>query len=139
MIQHGHRPLKIFVTGASGTGNGTVAFSIAANTGSTSRSGTLTVGGQTFTVTQAGAAPTFNSQSDCFFNWVEINYPGFFAPAGTISITLTPFYYRFYSQTNAYLATSSPDNHLYYLGPLSSYAVVDLGAMSLWLSLAGCQ
>jgi Zn-dependent metalloprotease len=40
--------------GSSGTGNGTVNYSVAANTGTTSRTGTLTIAGQTFTVTQAG-------------------------------------------------------------------------------------
>jgi hypothetical protein len=52
-----------FVTitsGASGTGNGTVAYQVAANAGP-GRSGTLTIAGQTFTVTQNGtAAPTLN-------------------------------------------------------------------------------
>jgi glucose/arabinose dehydrogenase len=38
---------------ASGSGNGTVSYSVALNTGSTARSGTLTIGGQTFTVNQA--------------------------------------------------------------------------------------
>jgi hypothetical protein len=42
-------------SGASGSGNGTVTFTIAANTGS-SRTGTLTIAGGTFTVTQAAAA-----------------------------------------------------------------------------------
>ena len=42
-------------SGASGTGNGAVAFSVAANTGGV-RTGTITVAGQTFTVTQAAAA-----------------------------------------------------------------------------------
>jgi hypothetical protein len=42
-------------SGTAGTGNGTVAFSVAANTGA-ARSGTLAVGGQTFTVTQAAVA-----------------------------------------------------------------------------------
>lgn len=41
-------------SGASGSGNGTVGYSVAANAGSTSRSGTMTIAGQTFTVTQAG-------------------------------------------------------------------------------------
>jgi hypothetical protein len=41
--------------GASGTGNGTVTYSVAANTATTARTGTLTIAGQTFTVTQAGA------------------------------------------------------------------------------------
>ena len=85
------------------------------------------------------AAVTFNSQSDCLFNWAQGNYPSLFAPATSISNSLASYYYRYYSQTGAYLATSSDDNHVYYLGPLSSYAVLDLGTLSLWLSLAGCQ
>jgi hypothetical protein len=44
--------------GASGTGNGTVQFSVAANTDPTPRAGTLTVAGQTFTVNQAAASVT---------------------------------------------------------------------------------
>jgi hypothetical protein len=42
-------------SGASGTGNGTVGFTVAANTGP-ARTGTITIAGQTFTVTQDGAA-----------------------------------------------------------------------------------
>lgn len=41
-------------SGSSGSGNGSVGYSVAANTGSASRSGTVTIAGQTFTVTQAG-------------------------------------------------------------------------------------
>src|SRR5262249_5918040 len=41
--------------GATGTGNGNVAYNVAANTSGTSRTGTMTIGGQTFTVTQPGA------------------------------------------------------------------------------------
>ncbi len=41
-------------SGSSGSGNGSVGYSVASNTGSTSRNGTLTIAGQTFTVTQAG-------------------------------------------------------------------------------------
>ncbi|MFN9458181.1 MAG: BACON domain-containing protein, partial [Acidobacteriota bacterium] len=41
--------------GAAGTGNGTVTYSVAANgTAVASRTGRLTIGGQTFTVTQGG-------------------------------------------------------------------------------------
>jgi len=42
-------------TTASGTGSGTAAYTYDANAGATPRTGTLTVAGQTFTVTQAGA------------------------------------------------------------------------------------
>ncbi len=41
-------------SGAGGTGNGTVSYSVAANTGASTRQGTLTIAGQTFTVIQAG-------------------------------------------------------------------------------------
>ena len=43
----------IFVTaGASGTGNGTVTFTVSPNPVASTRTGTLTIAGQTFTVTQ---------------------------------------------------------------------------------------
>jgi hypothetical protein len=54
-------------SGASGSGNGTVAYSVAANTGSSSRTGTLSIAGNTYTVTQQAAtcsytvAPTTDS------------------------------------------------------------------------------
>jgi Zn-dependent metalloprotease len=41
-------------SGSSGSGNGTVNYSVAANGGTGSRNGTMTIAGQTFTVTQAG-------------------------------------------------------------------------------------
>ncbi len=43
-------------TSSAGIGNGTVSYAVTANTGTSSRTGTITVGGQTFTVTQAAAA-----------------------------------------------------------------------------------
>jgi hypothetical protein len=42
--------------GASGSGNGTVTFSVAARTLSTQRVGTLTIAGQTVTITQNGTS-----------------------------------------------------------------------------------
>jgi hypothetical protein len=46
------------VTGASGTGNGVVAYSVAPNLGG-ARTGIITVAGQTFTVTQAALVCTY--------------------------------------------------------------------------------
>jgi hypothetical protein len=43
--------------GSTGTGNGTVGFTVAANTGA-ERTGTITIAGQTFTVTQAATVVT---------------------------------------------------------------------------------
>lgn len=42
-------------SGASGSGGGTVTFSVAANSATAGRTGTLTIAGATFTVTQAAA------------------------------------------------------------------------------------
>ncbi|HLL14441.1 MAG TPA: M36 family metallopeptidase [Pyrinomonadaceae bacterium] len=42
--------------GASGSGSGTVSYSVAGNTSTSSRTGTLTIAGQTFTITQAGTS-----------------------------------------------------------------------------------
>ena len=42
--------------GAQGTAGGTVSFHLDANSGSSSRTGTLTIGGQTMTVTQVGTS-----------------------------------------------------------------------------------
>ena len=44
--------------GASGVGNGTVTYSVAANTTGVERAGTMTIAGATFTVTQAPGPPT---------------------------------------------------------------------------------
>jgi len=46
-------------SGASGSGNGTVSYSVAANSSANPLTGTLTIAGQTFTVTQAGATCSY--------------------------------------------------------------------------------
>ena len=45
-------------SGSGGSGNGSVRYTVAANTNPTARAGTLTIGRWTFTVTQAGASDT---------------------------------------------------------------------------------
>src|SRR6266404_1524618 len=45
-------------TSSSGSGSGTASYSVDANGSTSSRSGTITAGGQVFTVTQAGTAST---------------------------------------------------------------------------------
>jgi hypothetical protein len=47
-------------SGSSGSGNGTVSYSVAANTVAAERIGTITIAGQTFTITQAAAGCTFS-------------------------------------------------------------------------------
>jgi hypothetical protein len=66
-------------TGASGTGNGTVDYTVAANTTSSSRQGTMTIAGQTHTVTQA---PT------CTYTLMPTSQ-NFIAAGGTGQISVT--------------------------------------------------
>jgi hypothetical protein len=47
-------PWVTITAGASGGGKGTVTYLVAANTAKSSRTGTLTIAGKTFTVTQRG-------------------------------------------------------------------------------------
>ncbi|MBF0549359.1 MAG: BACON domain-containing protein [Deltaproteobacteria bacterium] len=101
-------------SGASGTGNGTVGYSIASNPGAT-RTGTLTIAGQTFTVTQAGSGTcsyaltpasqsfgvsggsgtlTVTTQSGCAWtavsngNWITITSGSSGTGTGTIGYTV---------------------------------------------------
>ncbi len=57
------------MAGSSGTGGGAVSYTVAANTSSSARTGTLTIADQTHTVTQAGAAAcsyALNSSGNSF-------------------------------------------------------------------------
>jgi hypothetical protein len=53
-------PWLTVTAGASGSGDGAVTFSAAANATTTTRAGTLSIGGKTFTVTQPGTACTYS-------------------------------------------------------------------------------
>jgi len=86
---------------------------------------------------QVGATDSSQMLSDCLFNWAELNNATAFAPRGSASQSDGTYYWRSYSQTNAYLAVVS--GKLYYLGPLSSNAAVDLGTVSTWYATAGCH
>jgi hypothetical protein len=46
--------------GSSGSGNGTVSYSVSANMSTVSRSGTMTIAGKTFTINQSGASNNVN-------------------------------------------------------------------------------
>ncbi len=65
----------------TGSGNGTLNYYVAANTAGTSRSGTLTVMGQTFTVSQAAAVP-------CTYS-ISPTSQSFTSAAGTGSVAVT--------------------------------------------------
>jgi len=87
----------------------------------------------TSTTTSATSA---NAKSDCLFNWAESSYGFLFSPKGS-SVSLGPYYFRHYSETNAYLVVTS--NSLFYLGPLSDNQPIDIGSVATWYATAGCN
>ena len=74
-------PWITITSGAAGTGNGDVQFSVAATTGA-ARSATLTIAGQTFTVTQGGSCAFGVSPS-------SYNLPAT-GGAGSVTVTSDP-------------------------------------------------
>jgi hypothetical protein len=50
-------------SGANGSGNGSVSYTVGANPGTGQRVGTITIGGKTFTATQGGDVPTVTMTS----------------------------------------------------------------------------
>jgi hypothetical protein len=71
-------------SGASGTGNGNAGYSVDINTSQSSRTGTMTVAGQTFTVNQGAAAP-------CTFSITPTRATFGAVPAtGSVSVTAGP-------------------------------------------------
>ena len=80
--------------GASGTGNGTVTYDVAATSGAT-RTGTLTIGGAAFNVTQLGipATVTLSPTSD------SETFAG--ASGNTVTVTVTPSDFSWTAASNA--------------------------------------
>lgn len=87
-------------------------------------------------ILSSGFATT--TPTDCFLNWVENQYPSLLSPSGTASVSSSPYTFRYYSTTKAYLAVSSADQHAYYLGPASGGSLLDIGPLSSWLTSASC-
>ena len=76
-------PWITITSGASGTGNGSVSYSVAAINSVNARTGTVSIAGQTFTVNQSGATPSFTIQP------TSAGAPAAGA-AGTVAVTATP-------------------------------------------------
>ena len=84
------------------------------------------------------------SSSDRIFNYLQAAFPQFVYPANndsdTVSVSASTYYYRAYSATGSYLATS--EDGVYYLGPAvtdsnGNQSIFRLGSISDWLATAG--
>jgi hypothetical protein len=78
------------------------------------------------------------SAAECLFDWAATNYSQFLAGAPSSGV-YAQYAYRYFPGTTAYLALSGGDNHLYYRGPASGNAILDLGSLTGWLGSSGCR
>lgn len=83
----------------------------------------------------ADAEPMLNN-IECLFNWAQTFYPNLFSPPVSGTQFSSPYTYRHYTGTNAYLGVSSADDHVYYLRPDGT--LQDVGSLSTWLGTSGC-
>jgi len=85
---------------------------------------------------QAANTEASLNQVECLFNWAQTFYPNLFSPPASGLQFSSPYAYRYYPSTDAYVGVSSTDNHVYYLGP--DGVLQDQGDLSAWLNRSGC-
>jgi hypothetical protein len=133
----------LHLASSGGSGSAALAFSVDANSGTASRSGSIVIGKLSYTVSQAGssatpATPITAAAIDCLFDWAEKNYPGLFSPSPAQSTVADNYRFRFYPGTSAYLGAFN-EQRLDYIGPQSNGTVLELGDLATWLKTATCQ
>jgi hypothetical protein len=74
---------------------------------------------------------------ECLLDWAQTFYPSLFSPLVSGLQFFSPYTYRYYKDTNAYVGVSSTNNHVYYQGP--DGVLQDVGDLSAWLTTAGCR
>lgn len=122
---------------ASASTSGTVTV-----TASYTESGVTKIATATVIVQSPTTPPivsTTTTQADCVFKWAEGGYPELFSPGGAISKSFGNYYYRYYANSNSYLAMSVSDAHLIYVGFMSGNSLLDLGPISSVVVQSGCQ
>ncbi len=115
-------------SGASGSGSGSVGYTVASNPTTSTRSGSLTIAGQTFTVTQSGTAITCST--------TPISIPTTVNASLTASDCISPVrpgsYARRYTfsaiagqQVAISMSSSAVDTYLFLLGPTGTVVTSD--------------
>jgi hypothetical protein len=103
-------PWITIISGKSGTGVGTIIYSVAMNASTSPRAGTLTIGGQTYNVTQAA----FSSAQLSKLSGTVFGTPGAFYPPGT--------------NVREYVYDGNIQTHFDAPQPNGGYAGIDLGS-----------
>lgn len=74
-------------SGSSGSGNGTVSHTVSTNSSTSQRTGTMTIAGHTFTVTQAGSTSSTSTGVSQFDGYYTGSYDG--ADYGSVAFTVS--------------------------------------------------
>ncbi len=74
------------------------------------------------------------TESDRILNYLEAAYPQYLAPSLGVAGTFEGYSYRWYSGSNAFLASN--DGKVWYLSATPGSSLIDLGAMADWLAVA---
>ena len=82
-------PFLSVTSGGSVTGSGTVGYTVVPNAAVTFRSGTITIAGQTFTVTQAGSGPSMSVDKPSLHFGAETTGTVFLRQTSTQTVRLT--------------------------------------------------
>ena len=69
--------------------------------------------------------------SDRVFAYLESIYPQFISPSGGSSLSAAGYYFRYYPDQDAYVATAA--GTVYYFGPASDNQILDLGSLEDWV------
>ncbi|MBK6595113.1 MAG: SMP-30/gluconolactonase/LRE family protein [Burkholderiales bacterium] len=88
------------------------------------------------TITVSTGVSTLIADADKVFVWAEKTYASIFG-RGQPTQTITGYRYRSYANGHFLAVNDAGTSRLYYLGPLSNNAVLDLGLLSGWVTQAG--
>ena len=83
------------------------------------------------------AATVNTARSNCLFDWAQTTLPALFGQGSTAG-SVSTYQFRLYGTGNA-LATSSADNRVWVLGPVTGQTLLNAGAMADLLVTAGCE
>ncbi|MCX5821945.1 MAG: BACON domain-containing protein, partial [Deltaproteobacteria bacterium] len=106
-------PWITITAGSPGTGNGTVSYSVSANKTGSTRTGTMTIGGKTFTVTQNGSttcAYTISPTSSLFSSSPHPTPFGDVGSTGTVAVTASVSSCSWSAASNASWITITPES-----------------------------
>jgi hypothetical protein len=77
----------------------------------------------------AGPSPAATlADTEALLNWLEDSYPNYAAPRRPATQTVSPYTFRYYSDTQSYVGVSTQNEHLYYLS--TPTGLLDLGPLS---------